>query len=183
MKARWKVLIVALAVIFTMLIARPVLTFYTTKDTVTGVVTSGGIELKIHNVTSRGVTAPDEIAVIPGDKVDRKVFVENDCQQPFYLRLKLVCTIGADDEPADGLLQPNWDSENWTLVDGYYYYNGILEPGGKTPAAFTQVEVVGSRVDQSHVGLAITFEIIAQSVQSKNNTADHPWEVSGWPAE
>ena len=68
-------------------------------------------------------------------------------------------------------------------VDGYYYYNEILQPGKTTPTLFTQVEIVGSKVDLSHVGSTLSLTVNAYAVQSENNPADYPWEASGWPAE
>ena len=77
----------------------------------------------------------------------------------------------------------NIDTQNWTYQDGFYYFNRILQPGEQTPALFTQVEIVGSRVDQSHSGSTLSLTVNAYAVQSENNPADFPWEAAGWPAE
>ena len=62
-------------------------------------------------------------------------------------------------------------------------FNRILQPGETTPLLFSQVEIVGSKVDQTHIGSALHLTVNAYAVQSENNPADLPWEASGWPAE
>lgn len=173
-------LLAALAVIITALIVPPVLTYYTATEEIPGVVTSGNIEYIIHNELSSGSAAPEQFIVIPGDEVDRRLFVENVGQQPFYLRVKLVCTLGQQD--ATGYVEPCAVDSNWTLVDGYYYYNTVLEPGQVSSALFTRLLINGNKVDQTHIGQTLTFRADVETVQSKNNPADHPWDAAGWPA-
>lgn len=181
MKVRGKLLLLAaLAVILAVIIVPPVLTYYTATEEIPGVVTSGNIKYIIHNELSSGSAAPEQLIVIPGDEVDRRLFVENDGQQPFYLRVKLVCTLGQQD--ATGYVEPCAVDSNWTLVDGYYYYNAVLEPGQVTSALFTQLLINGSKVDQTHIGQTLTLRADVEAVQSKNNPADHPWDAAIWPA-
>ena len=67
--------------------------------------------------------------------------------------------------------------------DGYYYYNAILQPGEVTTNLFTQVEIVGSQVDQTDIGSTLSLTVNAYAVQSENNPAEHPWDAAGWPAD
>ena len=83
----------------------------------------------------------------------------------------------------DECLKLDIDTANWTLKDGYYYYNRILQPGEITETLFTQVEIVGSKVDQTHGGSTLSLTVNAYAVQSENNPADFPWDASGWPAD
>ena len=80
-------------------------------------------------------------------------------------------------------LRMDINTAEWTLVDGYYYFNRILQPGESTSNLFTQVEIVGSQVDQTHVGSMLSITVDAQAVQSQNNPAENPWEALGWPAD
>ena len=74
------------------------------------------------------------------------------------------------------------NTKNWTLhSDGYIYYNEILQPGELTVPVFTQVEIVGQYVNQSHLGSVLSLTVKAEAVQSENNPAEHPWEAGGWP--
>ena len=184
MKAKSRLLLIALAAILVTVLTQPTLAYYTTIGKATNVVTSGGMELKIHEKTADGSDFPAEgVYIIPGDIVSKQVTVENVCEHPFYLRIKLVSGSTNEALSADDCLKLDIDTQNWTYIDGYYYFNRILRPGETTPTLFTQVEIVGSRVDQTHIGSTLSLTVNAYAVQSENNPADFPWEASGWPAD
>ncbi len=184
MKARSRLLLIALAAILATVLTQPTLAFYTTVGQATNVVTSGDIQLMIHEKTADGSDFPAEgVYVIPGDIVSKQVTVENVCGHPFYLRVKLVSGATNDTLSPEDCFKLNINTANWTYADGYYYYNVILQPGETTPALFTQVEIVGSKVDQTHIGSTLSLTVSAYAVQSENNPAAHPWDASGWPAD
>lgn len=184
MKARNRLLLIALAAILLTVLTQPSLAYYTTIGKATNVVTSGDIQLQIHEKTADGSDFPEEgVYVIPGDIVSKQVSVENVCGHPFYLRVKLVSGTTNQELPPEECLKMDINTANWTLVDGFYYYNRILQPGEITENLFTQVEIVGSKVDQTHSGSTLSITVNAYAVQSENNPADHPWDAAGWPAE
>lgn len=184
MKAKGRLLLIALAAILITVLTQPTLAYYTTIGKATNVVTSGDIQLQIHEKTADGSDFPEEgVYVIPGDTVSKQVSVENVCGHPFYLRVKLVSGSTSEALSAEDCLKMNIDTQNWTYQDGFYYFNRILQPGEQTPALFTQVEIVGSKVDQNHIGSTLSLTVNAYAVQSENNPAEHPWDASGWPAE
>ena len=184
MKARSKLCLVAVAAILVTLLTQPTLAYYSIIGKATNVVTSGSIKLQIHEKTADGSDFPEEgVYVIPGDIVSKQVSVENICDHPFYLRVKLVSSATNEAIPAEECLKMDIDTVNWTYSEGFYYYNQILQPGEMTPKLFTQVEVVGEKVDRSYIGSTLSLTVKAYAVQSENNPADHPWDASGWPAE
>ena len=184
MKAISRLLLIALAAILLTVLTQSSLAYYTTVGTATNVVTSGGVQLQIHEKTADGSDFPKEgVYIIPGDIVSKKVFVENVCAHPFYLRVELVSSTTNDALTPDDCLKMDIDTQNWTYVDGFYYYNRILLPGEVTEDLFTQVEIVGSKVDNSHIGSTLSLTVNAYAVQSENNPAEHPWDASGWPAD
>ena len=184
MKAKSRLLLVALAAILLTVLTQPTLAYYTVVGTATNVVTSGGIQLQIHEKTADGSDFPTEgVYIIPGDIVSKQVTVENVCAHPFYLRVKLASGTNNEALTPDDCLKMDLDNQNWTYVDGYYYFNNVLGPGETTPALFTQVEIVGSKVDQTHIGSTLSLTVNAYAVQSENNPAEHPWDASGWPAD
>ncbi len=184
MKAKCKLLLIALAAILLTVLTQPMLAYYTAIGKATNVVTSGGIQLQIHEKTADGSDFPAEgVYVIPGDIVSKQVRVENVCEHPFYLRVKLVRGSTNEALSADDCLKLDMDIQNWTYRDGYYYFNRILQPGETTTALFTQVEIVGSKVDRTHIGSTLNLSVHAYAVQSENNPAEHPWDASGWPGE
>lgn len=184
MKAKSKLLLIAMTAILLTVLTQPSLAFYTAVGTATNVVTSGGIEMIIHEKTADGTDFPAEgVFVIPGDIVSKQVSVENVCKNPFYLRVKLINETTHEALTPEDCLKMDLDTENWTQKDGYYYYNKILQPGETTTTLFNQVEIVGSMVDQSHVGSRLSLSVNAYAVQSENNPAKHPWDASGWPVD
>ena len=184
MKARSRLLLIAFVAIILTVLTQPTLAYYTTIGKATNVVTSGGIQLQIHEKTADGSDFPDDgVYVIPGDIVSKRVTVENVCSHPFYLRVKLVSGSTNEALSAEECLKLDIDTANWTYLEEYYYYNHILQPGETTPALFTQVEIVGNKVDQTHIGSTLNLTVNAYAVQSENNQAEHPWDASGWPAE
>ena len=184
MQARSKLLLIALMAILATFLTQPTLAFYTTVGTATNVVTSGNIQLKIHEKTADGSDFPAEgVYVVPGDIVSKQVSIENICAHPFYLRVKLVSSTNDETLSPDDCLKLNLDSQNWAEKDGYYYYKQILQPGETTSSLFTQVEIVGSKVDQTHIGSMLSLTVNAYAVQSENNPAEHPWSASGWPGD
>ena len=184
MKAKSRLLLIALAAILLTALTQPTLAYYTATGVATNVVTSGGIELKIHEKTADGSDFPAEgVYVIPGDIVSKQVTVENVCNHPFFLRVSLVSSATNQALTPDECLKMDIDTQNWTYRDGYYYYNTILRPGETTPALFTQVEIVGSKVNQTHIGSTLHLAVNAYAVQCENNPAEHPWDALGWPAD
>lgn len=183
-QSKLKFLLIALAAIFLTYITQPTLAYYSTIGKATNVVTSGDIQLIIHEKTADGSEFPEEgVYIIPGDIVSKMVTVENVCGHPFYLRVKLVSGTNSETLSAEDVFKLDLNTTDWTVAeDGYIYYNKILQPGETTPAVFTEVEIVGEQVDQHDVGSTLTLKVTAQAVQSENNPADYPWEASGWPA-
>ncbi len=184
MKAKGRLLLIALAAILVTVLTQPTLAFYTTIGKATNVVTSGDIQLQIHEKTADGSDFPEEgVYIIPGDIVSKQVSIENICGHPFYLRVKLVSSSTDQELNPEDCLKMNINTEYWTLVDGYYYYNHILQTGETTVPLFTQVEIVGSKVDQTHMGSTLSLTVKAYAVQSENNPAEQPWDADGWPAD
>lgn len=183
MKAKSRLLLIALAAVLATVLTQPTLAYYTTIGKATNVVTFGGIQLQIHEKTADGSNFPAEgVYIIPGDIVSKQVSIENVCTHPFYLRVKLVSGSTNEALSAEDCLKMDIDTANWTYLDGFYYYNAILQPGETTPTLFTQVEIVGSKVDQTHIGSSLSLTVNAYAVQSENNPAEHPWDAAGWPA-
>lgn len=184
MKAKCKLLLIALAAILVTILTQPTLAFYTKLGVATNVITSGGVQLKIIEKTADGNDFPAEgVTIIPGDIVSKRVSVQNVCDQPFYLRLKLVSSSTHAALTPEECMRLDIDTVHWTYLDGYYYYNEILQPAETTPALFTQVEIVGEKIDQTHGGSILRLEVNAYAVQSANNPADHPWDATGWPVD
>lgn len=185
-KIKIKFAIVALVAIAITFLSQGTLAYYSTVGKATNVVTSGNIQLIIHEKTDAGTEFPKEgVYIVPGDIVSKKVSIENDCEHPFYLRVKMVYGVNSEELTAEDCFKLNINEEYWELHDGWYYYKGIVEPGETTPDVFSHVEMVGAKIDNSYIGKTLTLTVDAQAVQSENNpiTDGKIYTASGWPAE
>lgn len=184
MRAKGRLLLIALAAILVTVLTQPTLAFYTTIGKATNVVTSGSLKMQIYEKTAGDDDFPEEgVYIIPGDIVSKRVSIKNVCGAPFYLRVKLIHGSTNEELDPEECLKMNINTIDWVEVDGYYYFNHVLQPGEVTPPLFTQVEIVGDKVDQHHVGSMLSITVSAQAVQSEHNPADYPWEAKGWPAD
>lgn len=177
---------VSLVAIVLTLITQSTLAYYTVIGKATNVVTSGDITLQINEMTDQGTPFPaDGVYIIPGDVVSKVVTVENICDHPFYLRVKLVYGIDSKELSSADCFKLNINTENWTFKEGWYYYTGVLQPGQETPEVFSHVEIVGSQVDNSYIGKTLSLTVLAQAVQSENNPIQggDTTTAAGWPAE
>lgn len=184
MKLRFAV-IAMVAIVLTLLV-QPSLAYYTTVGIATNVVTSGNIRLKIHETTDQGTPFPEEgVYVIPGDVVSKVVTIENDCEHPFYLRVKVTSGSSTEGISADDCFKLNINFEHWTYKDGWIYYNYVLKPGQTSLKVFSKVLIVGETVDNSFIGATLNLTVLAQAVQSENNPIidGDITTVQGWPAE
>ena len=185
-KIKIKFAVVALVAIAITFLSQGTLAYYSTVGKATNVVTSGNIQLIIHEKTDAGTEFPKEgVYIVPGDIVSKKVSIENDCEHPFYLRVKMVYGVNSEELTAEDCFKLNINEEYWELHDGWYYYKSIVEPGETTPDVFSHVEMVGAKIDNSYIGKTLTLTVDAQAVQSENNpiTDGKIYTASGWPAE
>lgn len=184
MRIKERFLLISLCAILATLLTQPSLAYYTSVGRASNVITSGNLRLQIHEKTADGSDFPREgVYVIPGDVVSKRVSVENICAHPFYLRVKLVSQTDHQVLSAQDCLKMDIDTQHWILQNGYYYYSEILQPGETTMPVFTNVEIVGSKVDQSFAGTTLNLTVKASAVQSENNPAQHTWEAKGWPVD
>ena len=185
-KIKIKMATIALIAIVLTLFSHSTLAYYSTVGKATNVVTSGNIKFIIHEMTDQGKEFPKEgVYIVPGSRVSKRVSIGNDCEHPFYLRVKMVYGVDAQELSAEDCFKLEIDETYWELHDGWYYYKGIVNPDETTPNVFSHVEIVGSKVDNSYIGKTLTLTLKAQAVQSENNpiTDGITYTASGWPAE
>ena len=185
-KIKLRVVVISMVSILLTFFTQTSLAYYTTIGRATNVVTTGDIRFIIHETTDQGTPFPEEgVYIVPGDVVSKQVTIESDCEQPFYLRVKLVYGVAGQELPAEECFRVNINTDDWQLVDGWYYYKGIVEPGQTTPYVFSQVEIVGDKVDNAYLGKTLTLSVLAQGVQSVHNPVNgtNTFEAAGWPEE
>lgn len=185
-KIKIRIAVIACIAVMMTFMSQASLAYYSVVGNATNVVTSGNIQFIIHEKTDQGTAFPEEgVYIVPGDVVSKRVSIESDCAHPFYLRVKVVYGVDSQELSAEDCFKLNINEENWIYHEGWYYYNGIVEPGETTPEVFSHVEIVGSAMDNSYIGKTLTLTVKAQAVQSENNpiTDGNTYTASGWPIE
>ena len=174
--------VLSLAVILLTVLSQGTLAYYAILDEAVNVVTSGDISAKIIEKMGDGDFPQEGVYVMPGSVISKRVSVKNTGGHPFWLRVKLVNSVDGSTLPAD-VTEFDFNSQDWIArEDGFYYYKNPVEPDAETENLFTQVTVVGDKVDSRYIGKALKITVKAYAVQSENN-GTKVFEAAGWPAE
>lgn len=183
-----KIMILALAALAFSVVAYGTIAYFTVSVETENVITAGNVKMMLHDETESGddFSQLGMSGMMPGDVVDKVVYVENIGDNAFYARIKLINTIEPGNESAAELsfdkVHLDIDTASWTLgTDGWYYYQSPLEKGGKSKPLFTTVAFEPT-MDNSYMNAVVEIDVIAQAVQAANN-GDTVWQAAGWPAE
>lgn len=182
-KIRRRMFVIAFTAIIATLFSQTSLAYYATSGTATNVITTGDVHIAIIEKMDNGQDFPKEgVYIMPGSIVSKIVTVANTGSHPCWVRVKL--TNGVTNEALSGdIFDVNINNNDWiTGTDGYYYYKAVVEPGETTQKLFSQVRIAGD-IDNSYAGENVTLTVCAFAVQSENNPADSPLNVSGWPSD
>lgn len=171
-------ILIAVAAVF----STGTLAYFTAENKTRNAVTSGKVDFTIHEKTSEGKDFPSEgVRVMPGDTVSKIVTVENTGNAPMYLRVKLTKGVNDESLSAQDCLNIDINEKDWTLKDGYYYYNRAVGVGQTTEALFTEVNFDGESMDNAYRGKVFDLDIDASAVQTANN-GETVFDAVGWPA-
>ena len=86
--------------------------------------------------------------------------------------------MGADELAKVIVIDP--DATNWTLKDGWWYYNTAIKSGEMTKPLFEEVVFSGPDMDNKYQNCTVMIDVNAQAVQTVNN-GETVWEALGWP--
>ncbi len=153
---------------------------FTGAETSYNVISMGSLAMTLHQETADGKPFPTAgiRGVVPGQASDLLVYVENTGAAAFYVRTAVETSILPEALSA-ARIALDIDTVNWTLRDGWYYYNAAVPAGEKTKPLFTQL-TLDAETDNSYMDAEIHVRVNAQVVQSKNNAASAP-DAVGWP--
>ncbi len=183
-KIKARLLLVAAIVIIGTLLSQGSLAYYTNIGKAVNVVTSGSIKMQIIEKGQGNTEYPvDGVYVMPGDVVTKKVSVKSLSDHPFYLRVKVVYGVNSTELSAEDCFKLNINEQDWIYSDGWYYYKKPVSSGEETSNVFSQVEIVGNKVDNSYIGKTLTLTVKADAVQSENNPLrdGDVTTAAGWP--
>lgn len=206
MKRRSAVLGAALALLVA-LVALGTAAYLTKEVHTTNVITTGNIDIALKEYTTEYNDDGEKVPVVwpkggitgvmPGQRVDKLVSVENAGSGEAWVRVKVTSAItGADKETLplkvgnQDMLAFDFDTEHWLESGGYYYYKTPLDAGDTTLELFTAV-TFSTAMPNAYQGCAVNVLVEAQAVQVKNNdgnktiktlTTDNVSQINGWPA-
>ena len=187
-----RIFVLAVVLICLSVLASTTIAYFTDTDIARNVITSGGIDIHIiEQQLSDGklVDFPNEpIPVMPASTVSKIVSVQN-TDEPAWIRVIYTVTVydiegRAMDIPAEELAKVigiTPDTTNWTMKDGWWYYNYAVKTGETTLPLFEKVVFSGPYMDNKYQLCSVVIDVTAQAVQQANNGVT-VWEALGWPA-
>lgn len=178
--------LMVLAVVCLSVLAGGTYAYFTAERTSYNVITMGTLNMELVEETSDGQPWPTEgvSGVMPTSVVDKVVYLKNAGTVPFYGRILVEALVTFENgqtvvaNPA--LIVLDWNTEQWTLQDGCYYYNGVIGVGEQTEPLFTTVSFAPEMGNQ-YQNAVVNISVRAQAVQSQNNGAT-VLEAKGWPS-
>ncbi len=194
MSYRKKAIAALIALICLLAFVLSTLAYFTAEQRTHNYITTGSVDIELLEYTSDedGELVPFPVeeginGVVAGESVTKTVEVKNTGLSPAWVRIKVdkVITLaqGVEGDPDTSLIElVGLDTKNWTLQDGWYYYNTALEPEAITPPLFTHVRFAAS-MDNLYQNSVAEVIVSAQAVQSANNGDSALTAASeSWPA-
>ena len=185
-----KFLYIAAILICLSIITSGTLAYYTTSDTARNVITSGGVEVKVVEqqlVNGSLLPYPSQpIPVMPATTVSKVVSVQS-TQQSAWVRMNYSLTVYNSNgekmeiptEELNRVIVIETDDSNWTLKDGWWYYDTAIKSGETTKPLFEEVVFSGPHMDNKYQLCTVVIDVTAQAVQQANN-GNTVWEALGW---
>ena len=157
--------------------------YFTADSIATNVITSGRIDITLIEKDDQGNDFVDKTGVMPGEVVPKIVTVRNaEDAEAAFIRIEVTKVIklaeGVEGTPNTDYLICDYNFDDWTLKDGYFYYNYPLAPGEETKELFTTV-TFNPEMGNMYQGCRAEITVKAEAVQVKNNKANAVSAV-GW---
>lgn len=149
--------------------------YFSVHKKVENIITTGSLSIKLIETDINDRPYPiEEISVLPGDDVIKKVFVMNDGAHPAWVRLNVKIKSTQLDQ---NQLALNFDKNDWVKSGNYYYYKHILNPQDISKPLFDNIKF-NDDIDLK-INDHLTIEINAEAVQSEFN-GNSVFEAKGW---
>lgn len=176
-----KCLVVAAVLLSTLaILAAGSIAYFTAEETAYNVITTATLDMQLVEEKRDGTPFEDVFGVMPGENVDKIVYVKNIGATPFYTRIALEKKVSVDGKEMDfdRYISLDLNTEDWIEKDGYYYYKEAVQPGESTAKLFTKVKF-SRNMGNAYQNARVEITVDAQAVQSKNNS-DDPLKAAGW---
>ena len=171
MKKKWT--IAAVLVLAVALLAVGTWAYFSAVGRADNVITMGSVKLALHDEDGSGQPFTT-VSAMPGSVVDKVVYVENVGSGAFYTRVKITPeVVAANGEiiPLDAskrLLTLDLNDSDWVPgTDGYYYYNGTVDPKAATSKLFNHV-TFSKDMGNEYQNTTVHIYVTAEAVQTAN---------------
>lgn len=195
---KWKIVALCTVLACLSIVASGTLAYFTAQETAHNVITSGGVDIQLIELSGNGGDGltpwRDVEGVMPGAEISKIVIVRNTGASDAWVRVKVDKTIELANKEVipnpdlmmlyngiDWIEQAGYEGTFWIEHDGYYYYNDPLAPGYETPALFTTVTFDAVKMDNDYQSCKAYIDVKADAVQVANN-GDTVLDATGWPA-
>ena len=183
---KWKIVALCTVLACLSIVASGTLAYFTAQETAHNVITSGGVDIQLHEFSDRGHDEPipwqDVDGVMPGAEISKIVTVQNTGASDAWVRIKVEKTVylAGGDKGNPEVMKLDIKDAFWTEQGGFYYYNSALKPGETTPPLFTTV-TFDPKMGNQYQGSTAHIDVKADAVQVANN-GNAVLEAAGWPA-
>lgn len=182
-------IVCALVAMLLAIMGQTTLAYYTARGQAHNVITTSGVGITLlETVDDKDTPFVDRLGVMPGQVVPKIVFVRNDEEEAFIrIRCEVVLKAASgkkmdlSEEKLASLISLDYNQEDWTWKDGYWYYGKSVATGVRTEPLFTAVEFNGRNLTNEYQNCSVEIHVDAQAVQVKNNPGTTALTAKGWP--
>lgn len=187
---RRKLFVVSMAAICIAVTATGTLAYFNSSGTARNVITAGNLRMELVETAipeDGGPAVPfeDLDGVMPGTEASKIVRVKNTGDFDAYIRIAvekdIILDQDAEGEADVSLVTMDFNEENWTYKEGFYYYKKPLSAGKITEPLFTTV-TFDRTMDNRYQNSKAEIIVKAYATQVANNGTD-PLNAQGWPEE
>ena len=183
-----KIFLISLLVIALALVSVGSLAYFTAEDTAHNVITSGTVDILLEEWSKNGDTLvpfEDVVGVMPGTDVSKIVTVRNTGTADAWIRasVSIEVTVPLEDGTIATLdpkyVNLDYNTEDWTYIDGYWYCKIAPEANGVTAPLFTTVSF-DIAMDNRYQNSTAVIDVNVQATQKANN-GETVEDALGWP--
>lgn len=178
-----KLLILSVLAICIATLTTGTLAFFTSEGRAHNVITTGGVKIAVQEWADEGKEKPfrNLEGIMPSMTVTKIAEIKNTGASAAWIRVKVDKNIQlqGDGKPNADLVELDLNTDDWTVQDGYYYYNEALQPGEVTKPIFTAV-TFNANMGNEYQNATASVDVSAQAVQTANN-GDAATAAQGWP--
>lgn len=187
-----KIFVISLFVIMLAIISAGSYAYFTAEYTAHNVITSGTIDIKLEewavNPDPTGeelIPFEDVIGVMPGAVVSKIAAVRNIGTADAWIRAEVTVTLtrsdGTTEEVDPAFITLDYNTEDWTLIDGLWYCKTAPAPNDVTEPLFTTV-TFDADMDNRYQNSTVAIDVLVQATQKIHNGVTVE-EAKGWPKD